>query len=127
MSSRFAASKALNQVRGTTECVTAQRIRNKPADPLVPILNLCSPPAMLYLPANSEAHEKTFPFFAGSPFRSANVNTYCFNFSQKLNGLTKMINSPGLGEAMGLPQVLAVTTPCRTNCFVEIFFTASQE
>ena len=30
---------------------------------------------------------------------------YCFSFSHQLNGLTKMTNSPGVAEAVGLPQV----------------------
>jgi hypothetical protein len=40
------------------------------------------------------------------------TQNYCFIFSHQLNGLTKMITSPGFGDAMALPQVFAVTTPC---------------
>lgn len=58
-------------------------------------------------------------------FRSS--KHYCFNFSQKFSGLTKIITSPGLAEAVCLPHALAVTTPSANTCFVEKFLIASQE
>jgi hypothetical protein len=40
------------------------------------------------------------------------TQNYCFSFSRQFSGLTKMITSPGFGDAVALPQVFAVATPC---------------
>ena len=54
--------------------------------------------------------------FAGHSVRPSGLIGYSFSFSQKVNGLTKMITSPGFAFALGLPQVFVIVTPsCKTR------------